>query len=101
MATPLDYAQLSRNVYEDAGQPAGWTRIDTRRINSTDFDAATYRHDTTGEIVVAYRGTGLTDLGDALSDFQIGLGQVPVQYANALRYYNDIRAAFGASAKSH
>ena len=73
----LDYqlAQMSTEVYKiPAGAVAGWTVVDAEPKNGQDkangFAAAAYRNNTTGDVVIAYRGT--SEKRDAGADLAIG-----------------------------
>lgn len=55
------------------------------------FAAAAYKNTSTGEIVISYRGTEQTQSQDIWNDIQIGLGQLPNQFAAAWEFYQYIK----------
>jgi len=95
MASPSEYAALSQAVYAGPGSteaPSGWSKIDESKPSTNGYFGAAYKNDTTGEIVVANRGSRLTRAGLredwAGSDVQI-----------ARQDPSDIPPAFGESAE--
>ncbi|MBI3777224.1 MAG: DUF2974 domain-containing protein, partial [Gammaproteobacteria bacterium] len=96
------YAALAGDVYNDAGAPEGWTRLEMPgglTANSENgFYAAAYKNDESGEIVVAYRGTD--ELQDAIPDVQFGSGVKPNQYDNARAFYDAVKQQSGGASIS-
>lgn len=85
-----DYAKLSANAYDGSFIPRGYTLVDQSFNTESGFAAFAYRHVETGEIVIAIRGTELTDVGDLRADADIATGKLPQQYNDALAFYKDI-----------
>ncbi len=93
MADLYEFAVMSQQAREPNGgtPPAGWTLfVPPTEGASTGFQGVAYRNTQTNEIVVAFRGTELTQGGDLQSDLQIGLGNVPAQYADAQAFYTRV-----------
>jgi len=85
----LDCALLSLDVYSDGAEVVdedarrrGWRRVAFLRDDASGFAGAAYE-DRRGKLVVACRGTELSDLGDWRALSAIGLGRVPVRQADA------------------
>jgi len=114
MATDPDYALMAANVYGNSivvrdGQntlpvPNGWTRLPIEPLSATPtgFMASAFRHDTTGEIVIAYAGTTPENGLDWLT------GNVPAataatlapQVLEAAQFYQRVVAAHPAAANA-
>jgi alpha-beta hydrolase superfamily lysophospholipase len=60
-----------------------YTRIDFSSI-TTDGSV--------GDIVIAIRGTQLSDSGDLVADGRIAAGQTPDQYYDAMAFYSAVKA---------
>ncbi|BBP04401.1 hypothetical protein TPL01_21200 [Sulfuriferula plumbiphila] len=93
----LTYANLSNAAYGNGAVPMGWTLLAATSSTKTGFAAMAVRNDTTGEIVVAYRGTdGIKDLTG--SDLQLALqNDVPGQYPEAAAFYTQIKNEYGSN----
>lgn len=99
MASPLEYAALSDAVYGGPGQttaPAGWQLIqesptDAGNAGSVNgYYGAAFRNETTGEVVVANRGSRMSGEG-LVQDW--GTSDVQIARQNP----NNVPAAFGDS----
>ena len=97
MVTTDQYAALSANVYQDAGAPDGWTRLqlDPPRTE-TGFYGAAYQN-AAGEIVIAFRGMERTDRGDRQAVAAIARGEVPAQFAAAMDFYQQVLETYGST----
>jgi len=93
MATHQDLAVLSDCVYGD-GTVQGWTKLNVPLPppSGTGFYAAAYRNDTTGDVVVAFRGTD--DGRDLSVDGSILLGNTADQYPDALTFYGNVTTQY-------
>lgn len=100
-----DYYRLAADAYGDDGAPDGWERLSegalrAHGITMTDddgFDAVVYRNKTTGEIVVAYRGTEPTSdpYNDVTEDLINGGGLPSSQAQQAIDLATQVTDAFG------
>jgi pimeloyl-ACP methyl ester carboxylesterase len=96
MVTTTEYAQLSASAYDSGGVGdvnANWIRTDYTNL-SDGFSASTYENTSTGEVVVAYRGTN--SILDAAADVESAIGIASSQYSDAANYYNNIAAQYGS-----
>lgn len=96
----LTYANLSNAAYSKGAIPMGFTLLTTSDLvfggpSNTGFAALALRNESTGEIVIAYRGTdGIKDLTG--SDLQLALqNDVPKQHAEAAAFYTQIKNEYG------
>ena len=96
MITDATYAQLADAAYQDTGAPAGWSRLPIPvPPNIAGYDGAAFRNNSTGEIVIASRGTEpLTFDGDWTSNLQMGANQLPDQYQYARQFLEEVKAAY-------
>ncbi len=56
----------------------------------TGFRAHVYHNETTKEVVIAFAGTHMTDVGDLSADVAIYNGQLPRQFYDALDLYKEV-----------
>lgn len=103
MASTEDLARLSWEVY-DGTVPYGWSRLtDSRDFPdianvAPGFYAAVYQNIETQEVVIAYKGTALTDTGDLAASLAIvSAGEHP-QFVAALRFAHAIRDLYASTA---
>lgn len=97
MVTVDQYAALSANVYQDAGAPDGWTRLElAARPTETGFYAAAYQN-AAGDIVIAFRGMERTDRGDRQAVAAIAMGEVPAQFPDAEAFYEQVSTTYGGT----
>lgn len=95
----LTYGLLSNAAYKNGAVPPGWSIVDTSAqsmgTSETGFAAVTFKNQSTGEIVIAYRGTD--EFGDASNNFvQLALqNDVPGQLIEAQAYFVQTREKFG------
>ncbi|MDD5242091.1 MAG: DUF2974 domain-containing protein, partial [Sulfuricella sp.] len=95
----LTYGLLSNAAYKNGTVPPGWSIVDTSAqlmgTSSTGFAAVTFKNQSTGEIVIAYRGTD--EFGDASNNFvQLALqNDVPGQLTEAKEYFRQTKEKFG------
>mgnify|MGYP001572517480 CR=1 FL=1 len=92
MATLYETAVMSQQAYQPNGgtPPTGWVLFRLSDSDPTGFQGAAYRNTLTNEIVVTARGTEPTQVGDLRADLQIGLGDIPAQYASAQTFYSQV-----------
>jgi len=97
----LTYATLSSAAYGKGALPMGWTLLATPKDllppSTSGFDAIAVRNNTTGEIVIAYRGTddGKDIAGNWL---QLALqNEVPQQYEEAKAFFLQVRNTYGGN----
>ncbi len=91
MPTFNDYLALSSAVYQDDSQvPLAWTLILPSDPNANGYQGRAFFNAATNEIVLVNRGTD--ELRDLVSGAQILLDFTPDQYADAERFYNDVKA---------
>ncbi len=106
MPSRAEYALFGASAY-DAPQeaprrdlPGSWKRINwwihPRYLDDpiTGFQAHVYHNEATEEVVLAFGGTRLTDVGDLSADFAIGNNQLPHQFDNAKRLYDEVDRIF-------
>ena len=95
MASTEDLAMLSMEVYKNNAttMPYGWTFLDepTAAQKATGLYAIAYQNTATGEIVIAYRGTTVTDTSDLAADIALTVGGEHPQFVAALEFANSIR----------
>ena len=105
MATTLDLALMSANVYEFRrlesnviGVPNGWVRVEYLKDDpSTGFSAGVFRNTASTETVIAYTGTndlvdnvantGTNEGKDWLANLALGFGAPSRQLVSAARIY--------------
>ncbi|MEJ2646738.1 MAG: hypothetical protein P8180_17915, partial [Gammaproteobacteria bacterium] len=103
MAKIQDCAKLSMAVYKSDGLPQGWEILEPDSEPSG-FYAIAYRNLTTGEVVVAYRGTEfLSDAGDlaaseAILEEAVGVDAMHQQFIDALEFARRVHEQFEAQA---
>ncbi|NVK32752.1 MAG: DUF2974 domain-containing protein [Gammaproteobacteria bacterium] len=85
--------RLSEDCFSDSGAPAGYRRLDNHRVVFSGMAAATYQNLSTGEIIVAFRGSELGKT-DFAADVQLTNGGVPQQIYDALNYLRDVEQAY-------
>jgi len=97
MATVDQYAALSADVYRSTGAPDGWTRLPLDPPpTETGFYGAAYQN-AAGEIVIAFRGMQSADRGDRQAVAAIARGEVPAQFADAVRFYEQVSTTYGGT----
>ncbi len=97
MATVDQYAALSADVYQSTGAPDGWTRLPLDPpLTETGFYGAAYQN-AAGEIVIAFRGTQPTDRGDRQAIAALVRGEVPAQFADAVRFHEQVSTTYGGT----
>jgi len=82
-----DYAIFSKFVYGEStiSLPDGWEIYNTSPIESdSGYAGQAYINRSTGEVVIAHRGTEPTTTGDLIADLQLALDAIPTQYTNDL-----------------
>jgi hypothetical protein len=107
MPSRAEYALFGASAY-DAPQgapkrdlPGSWKRINwwihPRYLDDpmTGFQAHVFHNEATTEVVLAFGGTRLTDVGDLSADIMIGNNQLPHQFYNAKRLYDEVDRIFG------
>ncbi len=105
MASVQDYAKLSMAVYKDNGLPQGWGILEPDS-ESSGFYAIAYRNLTSGEVVIAYRGTEfLSDAGDlaaaeAILKEAAGFDAMHQQFIDGLEFARRVHDQFEAQAPS-
>ena len=79
MATILELAELSSAVYGDTPVPMGWAPLPvTLKANSAGYYGVAYINTTTHEVVIANRGTVITNgPNDANDLYLLGVGFLP------------------------
>ncbi len=100
MATYEEYARISAHVYGGNGRPplpTGWIQAvgsDGRPLEvsgASGYFGAVYRNTSTGEYVLASRGTQLTDSGDRRAVWELATSQVPrAQLREAEEFVNAV-----------
>lgn len=102
MATNLEFAQLSDAAYQNDPAsmqlPQGWSVVASSKPDDiSGYKGYAYKNNTTGEIVIANRGTeplgtpGVTL--DYSTDLQLISNKLPDQYSLAQRFYSDVLSA--------
>jgi Lipase (class 3) len=112
MASKLEYAQLSANVYRGSthpknriGIPLGWREFTVAGAErlledpASGFESRAYQNTSTGEIVISYAGT---DTEQVLQDILIadggtGLGFTTAQLKQAAEFYTRVKQAAGGN----
>lgn len=96
MASTEDLAKLSLEVY-GGGVPYGWSFLGepTDEQKATGLYAIAVQNDQTQEIVIAYRGTTITDTGDLGADIALTVGGDHPQFVAALEFANQINNTYG------
>ena len=115
MPTTADYLNLSQVVYTTGGipvAPPGWTLMTQSNgtplfesISSSGMQAAAFKNTTTGEIVIAYEGTNLSNetsnqsmlTGQLSADSAIVDGTPPQANLDALSFAARVADAAGGS----
>jgi hypothetical protein len=105
MATLADLAQLSATAYNPGGQgsldkplPSGWSVLDVSNPSETQsgYFGVAYRNGA-GEIVIANRGTEMTDIDDWRANAEVFFGtKVVGQFSSAKAFSERIIRDFGA-----
>jgi hypothetical protein len=115
MADRNTYALLSTRVYEasvgtvganEIFLPAGWSKISQPVDNGlTGLYAQAFRNDVSGEVVIAFRGTDGTISDGTIQDWKTniatGLSIPNGQVAQAMTFYENIKAAYGTNGGSN
>lgn len=101
MASTEDLAKLSLEVY-DGGIPYGWTFLEepTAEQKATGLYAVAYQNISTGEIVIAYKGTTIRDSGDLGADIALTVGGDHPQFEAALQFALAIRDQYAGTASA-
>lgn len=89
---------LSLGVYKDNKNsiPKDWVRFSERDNESTGFHAETFYKK--GTVVISMRGTDPFSYQDIiLNDMAMGTNNLPIQYIDAINYYNEIQKMFPRS----
>ena len=92
MVTRQEYTKLSMEAYGNSA-PAGWRIIERpdSTLTQSGFYAAAYQNVSTGEIVIAFRGTEFTDTGDLAADSAILFDSEHRQFVDALEFALAVR----------
>ena len=98
MATNTQLAQMSSAVYQPAGAPDGWTRLSiSSPQNDVGYYASAFRNDSTGEIVIANRGTEPFHSAAGSIDWQANMAmaanKLPSQYQFAKDFVRQLELA--------
>lgn len=86
---------LSLGVYKENKNsiPKDWVRFSERDNESTGFHAETFYKK--GTVVISMRGTDPFSYQDIiLNDMAMGTNNLPIQYIDAINYYNEIQQTF-------
>ncbi|MEO5369630.1 MAG: hypothetical protein H7833_06085 [Magnetococcus sp. DMHC-1] len=108
MPSVLSFACTANDAYCDSCQApdaemgpfiAGWLRagefVKQEYLGSGFFGRA-YKNRDSSEVIIAYRGTELTDFGDLNADRLIATGQIPEgQISQALLLFDDVSSVLG------
>jgi hypothetical protein len=87
-------AELSSDVYDDSGAPAGWERIETHD-KITGFYAAVYRSTIDPpQTVLVFRGTEMLSIRDWLTNKSQSGGKPSFQYAQAAALAQEVVARY-------
>lgn len=89
---------LSLGVYKDNKNsiPKDWVRFSERDNESTGFHAETFYKK--GTVVISMRGTDPFSYQDIiLNDMAMSTNNLPIQYVDAINYYNEIQKMFPRS----
>ena len=98
MATNTQLAQISSAVYQPAGAPDGWTRLSiSSPQNDVGYYVSAFRNDSTGEIVIANRGTepfySAAGALDWKTNMAMAANDLPSQYQFASQFVQEVRDA--------
>jgi hypothetical protein len=111
MPTRGEYSLFGANAYEvpqgafKHDLPGAWKHlklpIDAVYLDNprTGFRAHVYHNETTKEVVIAFGGTHMTDVGDLSADVEIYNGQLPRQFYDARDLYREVLLFLGKSHK--
>jgi len=88
MVKYVDYVRLSEDVYNKKSKILSgvWKRKEERENKTSGFYAAVYENSNTGESVIVFRGTEVTDWNDIVADIQIVKSKLHKQFADALSF---------------
>ena len=88
------YAHLAQDTRspESNGEIDGYKRIDTIENDENGFGACVYENEETGDIVLSYRCTD--NEGGIESDKQLAKGEIPDQYEDALKAYDELKEKY-------
>ena len=94
----LDYqlAQMSNGVYgSPSGRVEGWTVVKEQSNPANGFAVAAYRNNTTGDVVIAYRGTNDTkDVIGADAKIALPAAAWDSQFKDALEFAKSIKEQY-------
>jgi hypothetical protein len=96
MPSRAEYALFGASAY-DAPQGAPKRELPGSRYLDdpiTGFQAHVFHNEETKEVVLAFGGTRLTDVGDLSADFAIGNNQLPHQFNNAQSLHSEMVCIF-------
>ena len=84
---------LSICVYKgkEKYKPKDWIKFDEHKSNNGFYGEAFYKN---GIILIALRGTNISELGDIASDRSMTTKHVPSQYVDAQKFYKQIASKF-------
>jgi hypothetical protein len=86
----VQMAELSSDVYDNSGAPAGWERIESHS-HISGFYAAVYRSTIDPpQTVLVFRGTEILSIRDWLQDLAQVDGEFPIQYNQAARLAREV-----------
>ncbi len=105
MPTTTENVLFGTNAYEGPANaklrhelPGGWNPMDfdinILDVKATGFRAHVYCNKATGEVVIAFAGTHLTDRGDLAAISDIASGRLPRQFWNSYGLYEHVRTYF-------
>jgi hypothetical protein len=106
MPSRAEYALFGASAYDaPQGTPKRELPVSWKRINwwlhpnylddpITGFQAHVYHNEETKEVVLAFGGTRLTEVGDLSADVAIGNNQLPHQFYNAQSLYSEMVRIF-------
>ncbi|MCK5335412.1 MAG: DUF2974 domain-containing protein [Gammaproteobacteria bacterium] len=102
MVKVVDYVRLSEDVYNKKSKiiSGSWKRGEEKENKTSGFYAAIYESSDTGESVVVFRGTEVSDWNDIVADMQIVKNKLHRQFADAmsfLRQNSDAKTVLGHS----
>ena len=97
-----DSLNASNNAYSLSQSFAalpGYKYLDSARVESSGMQAVAYQNLTTGEIVISYQGTNLSDPAMAAAqiaaDKDLALGKTPPMFIDARAFYDEVRKDYG------
>lgn len=93
MVTKLEYSIMADDVYGRNVIPDGWVQIEETIRDASGFQGSAYYNESTKEVFVAFRGTEFETVQDWQNNLSIGMGNLPSQYADALKFYFEIKNA--------